>query len=322
MQRLLARERSEQEEDRKLIAFSAKEIPMVDVPNRWRCALALTILLTSAMWAAAQPEKPRKVFMITDMEGVDGIFSTDLQCLPFQSPRFEESKKLLTGEVNAAVEGLLAGGATEVVVWDGHDSSRSLSALDIHPRARLLMGQPISPTLELDSSYSAVIFIGQHAMAGAEKAVLSHSYSSEGIQNIWVNDMLVGEIGARVMLAGAFGVPVIMLSGDTAACKEISKLVPQAECAEVKSGVSRTAGFTLAHPAACALIREKCRRAMERLAQFKPYVLTGPVEVRVEFTPKGTPTFEAREGVRQVNERTWLFHGKDVIEAWLKYSSF
>jgi len=295
---------------------------VLNAPNRWRCGLVLNMLLTSAMWAVAQPEKPRKVFMITDMEGVDGIFSTDLQCIPFQSPRFEESKKLLTGEVNAAVDGLLAGGAAEVVVWDGHDSSRSLSALDIHPQARLLMGLPISPTLELDSTYSAVIFIGQHAMAGAEKAVLSHSYSSEGIQNIWVNNMLVGEMGARVMLAGAFGVPVIMLSGDTAACKEISQLVPQAECAEVKSGVSRTAGFTLAHPAACALIREKSRRAMERLPQFKPYVVTGPVEVKVEFTPKGTRTFQPREGVQQVNERTWVFRGKDIIEAWLKYSSF
>ena len=295
---------------------------VLKAPNRWRCGLVLPMMLTSALGAVAQPEKPRKVFMITDMEGVDGIFSTELQCLPFQSPRFEESRKLLTGEVNAAVDGLLAGGATEVVVWDGHDSSRSLSALDIHPQARLLMGLPISPTLELDTSYSAVIFIGQHAMAGADKAVLSHSYSSEGIQNIWVNNMLVGEIGARVMLAGVFGVPVIMLSGDTAACKEINQLVPQAECAEVKSGVSRTAGFTLAHPAACALIRQKSQRAMERLAQFKPYVVTGPVEVKVEFTPKGTSTFEPREGVKQVNERTWVFRGKDIIEAWLKYSSF
>src|SRR5207249_518089 len=83
---------------------------------------------------------------ITDMEGVDGIFSSELQCIPFQSPRWEESRKLLTGEVNAAVEGLFDGGATDVVVWDGHDSSRTLSALDIHPKARLLTGQPVSPT--------------------------------------------------------------------------------------------------------------------------------------------------------------------------------
>jgi D-amino peptidase len=287
-----------------------------------RLSLAVAVLFSMAASAIAQTAGTRKVFIITDMEGVDGVFSSELQCIPFQSPRFEESRKLLTGEVNAAVDGLLAGGATEVVVWDGHDSSRTLSSLDIHPKARLLMNQPISPTLELDSSYSAVIFIGQHAMAGAEKAVLSHSYSSAGIQNIWVNNMPVGEIGARVMLAGSFGIPVIMLSGDTAACKEIHQLVPLAECAEVKTAVSRTAGYTLSHPAACALIREKTRRALERLQEFKPYTIDGPVEVKVEFTPTAAPEFRQNDGVKQVNVRIWTFKGKGIVDAWLKYSSF
>ena len=123
------------------------------------------------------------------------------------------------------------------------------------------------------------------------------------------------------MLAGAFGAPVIMLSGDTAACKELHDLVPEAECAEVKTGVSRTAGFTLAHPAACQLIREKAYRAVERLREFKPYRMAGPVEVKVEFTPRGA-TFLPREGVERLNDRTWVFRGKDILDAWLKYSSF
>jgi D-amino peptidase len=280
----------------------------------------LIVTLSFAIRCGAQSAK--KIFMITDMEGVDGIFDTELQCLPYQSPRWQESHKLLTEEVNAAVDGLLEGGATDVVVWDGHDSSRSLSVIDIHPKARLLAGAPISPTLELDSSYSAVIFIGQHAMAGAEKGILNHSYSSQGIQNIWVNGKPTGEIGGRVMLSGAFNVPVIMLSGDTAACKEIHDLVPRAECAEVKSGVSRTAGFMLAHPAACALIREKARNAMKRLGEIRPYKISGPVEVRVEFTTRGVESFRAGEGVEQLDARTWVFKGKDILDAWLKYSSF
>ena len=76
------------------------------------------------------------------------------------------------------------------------------------------------------------------------------------------------------------------------------------------------------HSAACALIRDKARRALERLAEFKPYKITGPVEVKVEFTPRGTETFRSREGIEQVNERTWVFRGKDILDAWLKYSSF
>lgn len=284
--------------------------------------LGLFVIVGLAITASAQSPRPQKVFMVTDMEGVDGIFNSELQCIPFKSPRFEESRKLLTGEVNAAVDGLLEGGATEVVVWDGHDSSRTLSVLDIHPRARLLAGSPVSPTLELDSSYSALIFIGQHPMAGTEKGILSHSYSSESIKNMWVNDKLVGEIGGRVMLAGTFGVPAIMLSGDTAACKEIRDLVPQSECAEVKSGVSRTAGFMLPHSAACLLIREKARRAMQRVSEFKPYRIQGPVEVKVEFITAATHSFRSREGVEQLNDRTWVFRGKDIQDAWLKYSSF
>jgi D-amino peptidase len=284
--------------------------------------LVLLGALLGAGAAWAQVSQPRKVFVITDMEGVDGIFDSDLQCIPYQSPRFEESRKLLTGEVNAAAEGLLAGGATDVVVWDGHDSGRTLSALDIHPKARLFVGRPISRTLELDSSYSAVVFIGQHAMAGAEKGILSHSYDSEGIQNIWVNGKATGELGARVMLAGALGVPVVMLSGDTAACREFHDLVPQGEYAEVKSGVSRTAGYMLSHAAACELIRQKVQRAMERLPEFKPYRVAGPVEVKVEFTTRASATFGPREGVEQLNARTWVFRGKDILDAWLKYSSF
>jgi len=269
----------------------------------------------------AQGSKPKKVFMITDMEGVSGIMDSDLQCLPYKSPRWEESHKLLTGEVNAAVDGLLAGGATDVVVWDGHDSSQSLSVLDIHPRARLLAGTPISPTLELDPSYSAVIFIGQHAMAGARDGILSHSYSSLGVQNLWVNGKPIGEIGARVMLAGYFGIPVIMLSGDTAACAEIRDLVPQAECAEVKSGVSRTAGYMLSHERACDLIYTKAYAAVKRLGEFQPYRTSGPMELKVEFTTRGEETFRPRDGVERLNERTWAFRGKDIVDAWLKFSS-
>ncbi len=248
--------------------------------------------------------------MITDMEGVSGVFDTELQCLPYKSPRWEESRKLLTGEINAAVDGLFEGGATEIVVWDGHSSGQNLSVSDIHPRARLLTGGAISSTLELDSSFSALIFVGQHALAGAEKSILGHSYDSQNIQNIWVNERPTGEIGAIVMLAGTFGIPVVMLAGDTAACKELHELVPQAECAEVKSGVSRTAGYMLSHPAACALIREKARRGLERLTEFKPYRVAGPVEVKVELTTKGSRGFRPREGVEQLNDRTWSFRGK------------
>jgi len=163
-----------------------------------RQLFTLALALSTVVTAFAQTTKGKKVFMITDMEGVDGVFDTDLQCIPNKSPRYEETRKLLTGEIHAAVDGLMEGGSTEVVVWDGHWSGTNLSVLDIDPRVRLLTGGIISPTLELDSTYCAVIFIGQHAMAGAEKGVLSHSYAEQHIQNIWINNRPTGEIGEGV----------------------------------------------------------------------------------------------------------------------------
>ena len=291
--------------------------------RQWISQATLTLLfLAWAGLALAQPARSKKVYVVTDMEGVDGIVGKwEEQCDPFKSPRWAESQKLLTDEVNAAAEGLFQGGATDIVVADLHDSSRSLSVVGIEPRVRLLQGPGISPTIELDSSYAAVIFIGQHAMAGAENGILSHSYAFE-IQNIWVNGKPTGEIGGRVMLAGYFGVPVIMLSGDAAACKEIHQLVPEAECAEVKSGVSRTGGYLLSHPAACKLISEKARRAMERLSEFKPYKVEGPVEVKVEVTVEGQGIIRPRDGVEPLNARTTVYRGKDIVDAWLKWSDF
>ncbi len=274
--------------------------------------------VTDAEERPAEGQSGRKVLIMSDMEGVDGIFNWADQCNPLKSPRWQESQELLTGEVNAAVDGLFAGGATEVVVWDGHDGGESLSASDIAPRARLLIGSPIPPIREFDSTFSAIVFVGQHAMAGAKESVLPHSFFFN-IQNLWVNGRLAGEIGIRVMVAGEMGVPAIMLAGDRAACKEILELIPQAECAEVKSGVSPAAGYTLPHPVACELIRSKAERAMKRLAEFKPYRVEGPVEVKVEFTTSGAPGPGLARASRRIDERTVVYRGKNIIDAWFKF---
>jgi D-amino peptidase len=284
-------------------------------------------LVLSSVWVfvaalAAQGAETKKVMVLTDMEGVDGIFDIAQQVIPFKSPRWEESRKLLTGEINAAVDGLLEAGATDVIIWDGHWDGENLSTLDTHPRARLLAGPGVGRAFEYDASYSAMIFVGQHPMAGADKGILSHTKSPEGIQNVWVNNKAVGEIGLEVMHAGAFGIPAIMLAGDTAACTEIRDLVPSVECAEVKSGISRTVGFSLSHAAACALIHEKARRALERLPEFKPYRITGPVEIKIEYAPSAMPADRPYDGVERVSDRVWIVHGKDYMDAYQRFINF
>lgn len=292
-----------------------------NIRNRAMLSLVIATVLLAAWPAFAQARQGKKVYMITDMEGVDGVFNWVDQCRPFQSARWAESQKLLADEVNAAVDGLYAGGATDVLVADLHDSGRSLSVLTIDPRAKLLTGDNTPPTIGLDRSYSAVIFIGQHAMAGAKNAVLAHSYSFH-VQNMWINNIRVGEIGVRTMLAGYYGIPVIMLAGDQAACNELHGLVPNARCAVVKWGMSWNAGISLSHKAACALIRQKTQDAMEHLAEFKPYHVTNPVTVKIETTVQATPGYWARPGVEKPDERTQIFHGKNLLDAWLQYGDF
>ena len=284
------------------------------------------LVFLSIIPAEAQAQKAQKIFIDADAEGLEGIFNFDYQSNVIRAIRWNETIKIMTGEVNAAIDGLFAGGATEVVVADLHSGGQTLSARDIDRRAHLLGGgfnHPLEQT-EQGPPYSAYVFIGYHPMAGADKGVLSHGYSLSEIQNIWMNNMLVGEVGARTMYAGAKGIPVIMVSGDAAVCDELHRLVPKAECAVVKWGVSRTAGFTLSHPAACSLIRETARRAITRLGEIQPYRIEGPVELKVELTTEGVDTFsiQPQDGVKQLDERTWLFRGKNFIDAFLKFVVF
>src|SRR5438128_11138265 len=138
-----------------------------------RLTILLLLCLPSA-WAQAK----KSVFMITDAEGVAGVCRQDQT-----EPKDSEMRQLLTGEINAAVEGVLSGGADEVVVWDGHEGSQTLSALTIHSKARLLMGA-MGPSMTMERGYGAVAFIGQHGRANSRAGVMAHSYSSLGIQKM------------------------------------------------------------------------------------------------------------------------------------------
>src|SRR6266481_3395899 len=158
------------------------------------------------------------------------------------------------------LEGFLSGGADEVVVWDGHDGSQTLSALTIHPKAKLLMGS-MGPGMTMERGYAAVAFVGQHGRANSRGGVMAHSYSSLGIQKILMNGKPVGEIETRAALAGWYGVPVILLSGDQAAASDLREIVPTAELAVVKEGLGYYACLSMSATAR-DLIRERARAAM------------------------------------------------------------
>ena len=268
-------------------------------------------LLVLALLPLAAPPK-RTVFVITDAEGVAGI------CRQEQTePTSPELQKLLTGEVNAAVRGFLAAGADEVIVWDGHDGSRTLSVATLDPRARLVSGS-LGPTMLMERGFTAVAFVGQHARAGREAAVMAHSYSSLGIQRILMNGREVGEIETRAALAGAFGIPVVFLSGDQAAADDLRAVVPEAETAVVKEGLGYYSCLSLTAEKAQELIERRAALALAKVGQVRPYRVDGPVSIEVEYTTRSTlfPEEPLPAGVERTGPRALRFEGKDFLAAW------
>ena len=217
----------------------------------------LPCLRASALPAAWAQKKT--IFLITDAEGVGGVCRQDQT-----EPKDQEMRQLLTGEINAAVEGFLAGGADEVVVWDGHDGSQTLSTLTIHPKAKLVMGA-LGASMMMDRHWSAVAYVGQHSRADVRGGIMAHSYSSLGIQNMLLNGKPVGEIDVIAAMAGHFGTPVIMLSGDRAAATELHEIVPDAELAVVKEGIGRYTCISLSATAARDAIREAARSSVAKI---------------------------------------------------------
>jgi D-amino peptidase len=268
-------------------------------------------MLLMLMAGLAPAQEAKSVLMITDAEGVAGICRQDQTVTT--NP---ELQKLLTGEVNAAVRGFLRGGAQEVWVWDGHSNSSTLSTLTVEG-ARLVQGG-LSPKMLLDRKFAAVAFVGQHARANREKAVMAHSYSSLGIQKILMNGKEVGEIETRTALAGWFNTPVIYLSGDQAAADDLLAIVPQAVVSVVKEGLGYYACVSLPAASAQAMIERDAAKAWGKLASIAPYRVAGPVEIEVESTTRSTPSPDAvlPAGVQRVGPRTLRYKGKDFWEAW------
>ena len=263
-------------------------------------------------------QQPKIIFIISDAEGVAGV------CRQSQTdPNDPDMRALLAGEVNAAVDGFLAGGADEVIVWDGHGGSASLSAVTIHPKAKLLMGG-LPATMTLDRHYAAVAFVGQHSMANVRNGIMAHSYSSLGIQNMLLNGKPVGEIETRTALAGAFGIPVILLTGDRAAAEEMRAIQPSTELATVKDGIGRYSCLSLSAQAARDLIRESARKAMAKIGTIRPYRIDGPVSIQIEHTTRNSLKVDAgyATGATLIDDRTIQFSGKNFLEAWIRYSIY
>ena len=259
-----------------------------------------------------------KVFMVTDMEGVAGVVSFEQQSYP-DGKYYERAKLLETAEVNAAVDGLLDAGVEEVLVWDGHGAG-GIDFETLHPMAKLLHGRPSPPWSRLNEvivQYDLCVMIGQHARAGVVTGNQNHTQSSRTIDYYKLNGKEIGEIAQIALYFGSFGIPLIFLSGEEDACREVEDLIPGITTAAVKQGLGRGSAISLSAQAARRRIREGTKSAIERqrIEPIPPLVWDGPFVLEKRyFHTDVADSMADRPGVERVDSQTVRLHSDQIRE--------
>lgn len=246
-------------------------------------AFVMSIVLACGAGAASEKGKVKdiRIYIHTDLEGVTGIDTFEM--IQRDGKRFQECCKLLMGDVNAAVDGAFAGGAQHVTVLDSHGGGKNFIAELLDPRAECDPKTNRQWWGKLDNSYSGTFFIGAHAMAGTINGFLDHTQNSLQWYNYIVNGRKTGELGQWGIVAGSFGVPMLMVSGDEAACVEARQFFNPVETAVVKRGIGRNRAELVETAEARVRIREAARKSIALIGTAKPYVVTMPMEIVLEF---------------------------------------
>lgn len=258
-----------------------------------------------------------KVFITCDLEGVSGVVHPEHTM--WDGRRHHEARQWLTDDVNAAIEAAVEMGATEVLVADGHSSARNILVSQLHPAAMLMFGRSgrrLGQMEGLDRSFSAVFQIGYHARVGTP-STLNHTTNSGVLTDSRINGRPVGELDLNAGIAGEFGVPVVMASGDAAAMAEMKETCPWAETAVVKWPVGMYAAKVMAPAREQEIIRETVRRALSRLDQMQPFTFDKPTTIELSF--KDTALADAAAlmpGTERRANFTVAFTGADIFEAY------
>ncbi len=204
-----------------------------------------------------------RVYVSSDIEGVAGVVTTE-QTMPSGGTEYQRARRLMTAEVNAAVRAAFEAGAAEVLVNDGHGPNTNLLVEELDERVELLSGKPKALNMMhgVDDGFDVALLLGYHARTGTAEATLDHAYLGSVGYDLRLNGVAYGEFGLNAMLAGSFGVPVVVTSGDDKLVAEAQALLPRIEAVEVKRAVGRTAARTLTPAAARTLIAGAVRRAL------------------------------------------------------------
>lgn len=247
-----------------------------------------------------------RAFILCDYEGATGVVS------------WEEEAALgpeaMAGDVNAVIAGLREGGFDRFVVRDYHSAGRTVRLADLDPAATLIRGKSTPFPYGLSPSFDATVFAAAHAMAGTAAGVMSHTMDGD-VAELRINDRRIGEIGGFALLAGSIDVPIILVTGDDAACQEAKEVIGDVEVASVKLGLTRQCAQCLHPTVAREIIRQKAHAAAARVGEFRPLKWNPPYVLEVTFKgPEQADRSHGTIGGTRVNDLTIRIEGETIAE--------
>jgi len=277
------------------------------------------IALALSVSAFAQSGDGLKVFISVDMEGVTGVVNVD--DARRSGKDYDYFRQTMTREANAAIEGALAAGATEIIVRDSHGSALNLLPEMLNRNAKFIRdwsGGPMSMMEGIDASYDAAIYVGYHARAGTANGVLDHT-SSGDVTDVSINGLSMPETGYNALMAGYYDVPVVFVAGDKAVCDQALELLGSVETVAVKEGIGGAA-LNLHPEVARDQIRAGVEKALNNLADYKPYKLSTPYTMVLTLkTEQAIHDGAYYPGAKRTGDWELTYVSDDVMEIMRAY---
>jgi D-amino peptidase len=277
--------------------------------------LSALVALAFALVAPMQAQRPLRVFISVDLEGIGGVGTEAMT--QTNGRDYNLARQFMTEEINAVVAAIFRHGPADILINDSHGDHQNVLHADLDPRVQYIQGavKPLGMVAGLDSTFDAAIFLGYHARAGSPVGFLAHTGSGI-VKGLWINGTEVGEGGMNAAFAGALGVPVIVAAGDSVFAQEFRSLVPTVQTVVTKVAVTPQAA-RLIHP---KVVREQLAAAVDRalptIREAQPWRVTKPVQIRMRFSDTTRPQIlEAIPGVKQIDGYTVSFTARNMDEA-------
>ena len=278
----------------------------------------LTLCSNLVIPVAADSQEQVKLFISVDLEGIGGVGSPLMTSSGGKD--YGTSRRYLTEEVNSVVAAIFEHvPSADILVNDSHGDHQNVLHGELDPRVSYIQGsiKPLGMVQGLDSSFDGAIFLGYHAKAGDPDGFLAHT-GSGSVKGLWLNDVEVGEGGMNAAFAGSFGVPVILVSGDSAAAAELGQLLGS-ETVTTKTAETPSSARLLHPDVVRVMLRETTKIALDRLRSdgFSPLAIGSPVEIRMRFaSTTHVDVLQSIPGMSKVDGYTVRYTARSMDEAY------